>query len=130
MRSIAQIFSSETVPWRISASRKIVNGRGTVPTMRSTHAKLASKMLEFVCNFLNFLTVTITNAFKTMIIGQAMVVTAIESCRESVCFRSQMNSGLFGQLTNTDLEEFARDSWLLPLTFMSINTKCWRSCTF
>ena len=70
---------SDNVPLTVSVSTLIAIGIETAPTKRSTTAKLAIRMLEFVCNFLIFMTATITNIFKHMVGGLATTVTAIAS---------------------------------------------------
>ena len=64
---------SVAVPRTISESKVIVSGIETAPTNRSTKAKLAIRMLEFLCNSLNFLTAKITKMFERMINGEAAV---------------------------------------------------------
>ena len=79
MSLIVQIMSSDTVPRRISAYTLIASGIETAPTKRSATAKLAIRMLEFVCNPLIFLTDTITKMLKRVVNGQAAAVMVIAS---------------------------------------------------
>ena len=59
-----QMMFSDALPRRISVSKLIVSGIQTAPTKRLAAAKLAIKMLEFVCNCLTFFIVPITAMFK------------------------------------------------------------------
>ena len=72
-----QTMFSDAVPRMISAIKAIFSGIETAPTKRSTTAKLAIRMLEFLCNSLNFLTAKITKMFERVINGEAVAETAI-----------------------------------------------------
>ena len=86
---------SDNVPLTVSVSTLIAIGIETAPTKRSTTAKLEIRMFEFVCNFLIFMTATITNIFKHMVGGLAATVTAIASWREMFPCEFRKNGDMF-----------------------------------
>ena len=78
-RTLVQTTFSDAYPRRISVSKLIVSGIQTAPTKRPAAAKLAIKMLEFVCNCLTFFIVAITTMFKRTVNGQATIATTTAS---------------------------------------------------
>ena len=72
-----QTMFFDAVPRTIWASKVIVSGIETAPTKKSTAAKQAIRMLEFVANSLIFLTATITRMFRKTVNGRTASVTAI-----------------------------------------------------
>ena len=112
---------SDTVPWRINASTVMIRGVETAPTNRSVMAKLEIRMLEFVCNSLVFWMVTMTNVFKKVVKGAAIVVMAITSWRDTSFSKSQTNIGSRGQ-KNTALEKFTSESPLLLTLMLTLFT--------
>ena len=108
---------TDTVPRRINASKVMLNGAETAPTMRSATAKLVTKMIEFVCNSLVFLIAKITKMFNKTANEPMRADKAIPSCMNTFLSKSQIISGAPGQ-KNFDREELTRKSSDI-LTFMS-----------
>ena len=91
MRTLVKMMFSDAYPRRISVSKLIVGGIQTAPTKRPAAAKLAIKMLEFVCNCLTFLLFQSLRCLKGQWMWQATVAMTIASWREVFCVESQMN---------------------------------------
>ena len=115
---ILHTMLSGRVPRRINASTVMIRGDETAPTNRSVMAKLEIRMLEFVCNSLVFWMVTMTNVFKKVVKGAAIVVMAITSWRDTSFSKSQKNSGSRGQKI-TALEELTSESSLLLILMLT-----------
>ena len=98
---------TDIVPRRINASKVMLNGAEAAPTMRSTTAKLVTKMIEFVCNSLVFLIAKITKMFNKTANKPITADKAIPSCMNAFLSKSQIISGAPGQ-KNFDREEFTR----------------------
>ena len=95
----------------------MLNGAETAPTMRSTTAKLVTKMIEFVCNSLVFLIAKITKMFNKTANEPMRADKAIPSCMNTFLSKSQIISGAPRQ-KNFDREDFKMESSDI-LTLMS-----------